>query len=1714
MEIVHENGTHTELMVVQMLGDGNCCFRALSYLLFADIQRHVEVRRMVVEHVVTRWDEYANRTIDGNGNNYHNPDVYKDVMCRDGTFGSACEVQAATEVFPGHCFKIYCDGFHVISFGAGSVRRMRFSGNPSCGHFDAYEEPAENANIFTFATVAGTPAITGNKAGRPTKNKRGRKKISDISKTNENVETRKEKDRERKSLNRATQSTCSKVKILEQTKNSMMKLREKETKEERKERLNDMRKRHRKRIEEETKEKREERLDDMRKRRRKRTEEETKEESEERMDDMRKRRRKRIEEETKEERENRLDDMRKRRRKSVANKSEEERLKRLTDFENRVASSRASVWKIKKNSGFHYDANIAYDIDSEVAIGCMDIVCMHCNALKWKGESAGLCCLNGKVMLEDIGEPPEPLRSLLNGNHPHSSHFLNLSRKYNSAFQMTSFGCKRIEVGNFMPTFKIQGQVYHLVGSLMPFADQEPTFLQLYFIGDDETDIRSKMNPGLNIDLLKSLQTMLHNNNNYINSFKTSLENNKSTDNFKVIIYADKKPPAVHRGRFNAPTVNEVAVLIAGQHFEKRDIILKNKDNMLQRISETHRSYDALQYPLMFPRGEDGYNFLLKHTDGQKNLSAMNFYSFRLMKRKDNNNSLLYYRQLLNQFLVDMYAKIESERLNFIRHNQSKMRVDDYIHLRDAIDNDGHANNIGQLFILPSSFTGSSRYMHERTQDAMTYVRKYGKPQLFITFTCNPKWEEITMELLKNQKSHERHDIMCRVFQLKVKTMMKLLTRGEIFGSVRCHMYSIEWQKRGLPHVHILLWLEKQVEPNKLDTFISAELPDPTLDPALFEIVSTNMIHGPCGAFNLNSPCMKDGKCTKGYPRRFVKETQTGNDGYPTYRRRSSDDGGMSFKKRYKKNLFTIDNRWVVPYSPVLSRTFKAHINVEFCNSVKSIKYICKYVNKGSDQATFTIGTEKDEILQYQTGRYISTSEAVWRILSFPIHERYPTVVHLSVHLENGQRVYFNPNNVQMDSPPITTLTAFFDLCKYDEFARTLLYNEVPSYYSWNNKQFRKRKQGSVVDGCPQVRRSTAIGRVYTVHPNNAECYFLRMLLHHVRGPKSFQDLRTINGHVHPDFRLACKALGLLEDNAHWKNTLSEAALSESPKKLRELFVIMLVFCEISDHHELWIEFRDELSEDILRQAQLPGITVTYNYTIYNQCLILLEDKVEGISGKRLDSYGLPLPNRTDTGLKGSLYAMEMNYNPAHLIDFLSENEGLLVGQQRNVYDTVLDSVIKDLGKFFFIDAPGGTGKTFLTNILLAKVRHSGKIALAVASSGIAATLLEGGRTAHSTFKLPINLIYTDDPVCNIKKGTTNAKLLKECALIVWDECTMSPKAGFEALDRTLRDIRGDDRVMGGVTVVLSGDFRQTLPVVPRGTRADEVKACLKYSVLWSKIETLKLTVNMRVQLKGHNIGKVFSDLLMKIGNGNLNNYPNGEMDIPANLGNLVSNLDELIIKIYPEVQKLQEKSSEWFCERCILAARNETADFINNKIMGQFNAEEKTYMSIDRMVEESESINYPIEFLNSLQPTGLPPNKLCLKIGAPIMCLRNLNPPILCNGTRLQVIGMMDNVIEATILTGRGKGERVFIPRIPLIPSDYPFQFKRLQFPVKICFAMTINKSQGQSIQYTGVDLRTPCFSHGQFYVACSRVSSPDNLYLLAPTGRTSNIVYNEILK
>ena len=308
------------------------------------------------------------------------------------------------------------------------------------------------------------------------------------------------------------------------------------------------------------------------------------------------------------------------------------------------------------------------------------------------------------------------------------------------------------------------------------------------------------------------------------------------------------------------------------------------------------------QYPLILWQGQDGYHFNIPQikpgstTTSNKKVSCNDFYAYMLMIRRDNPNHLLQCRDLFHQFLVDMYAKVETERLIYLRTHQRQLRVESYIHLRDAVLNDGDTTNMGQLVILPSTYVGGPRYMHERTQDAMTYVRTYGRPDLFITFTCNPQWQEIKELLLPGQQSHQRHDLLARVFRQKVIKMLALITKHEIFGAVRCYMYTIEWQKRGLPHAHMLFWLKSKIRPTQIDSFITAEIPDQQEDPELFDIIKSNMIHGPCGDYHreTRSPCMVDGKCSKGYPKPFLAETETGDDGYPSYRRRKPGQGGFN----------------------------------------------------------------------------------------------------------------------------------------------------------------------------------------------------------------------------------------------------------------------------------------------------------------------------------------------------------------------------------------------------------------------------------------------------------------------------------------------------------------------------------------------------------------------------------------------------------------------------------------------------------------------------------------------------------------------------------------------------------------------------------------------------------------------------------------------------
>ena len=222
---------------------------------------------------------------------------------------------------------------------------------------------------------------------------------------------------------------------------------------------------------------------------------------------------------------------------------------------------------------------------------------------------------------------------------------------------------------------------------------------------------------------------------------------------------------------------------------------------------------------------------------------------------------------------------------------------------------------------------------------------------------------------------------------------------------------------------------------------------------------------------------------------------------------------------------------------------------------------------------------EVDEIKEYLDARYVGPHEAVWRIFGFSMHDMYPYVEQLAVHLPGQHEIHFQEGvnrevvaRAMEDGCNDSTLTAFFRLCNTDDNARSLLYSEVPTNYRWVRKQWQRRQRDP----------GEHIGRMIYASPRNPECFSLRLLLTRVRGPRSFEELRTYEGQVYPTFQAAARARGLLQTDEEWDLCLRKAAsFTTNIRQLRFHFVYILINCSPSDPGALWLTHRDALSEDI-----------------------------------------------------------------------------------------------------------------------------------------------------------------------------------------------------------------------------------------------------------------------------------------------------------------------------------------------------------------------------------------------------------------------------------------------------------------------------------------------------------------------------------------------------
>ncbi|KAL4561943.1 hypothetical protein LXL04_034128 [Taraxacum kok-saghyz] len=617
-----------------------------------------------------------------------------------------------------------------------------------------------------------------------------------------------------------------------------------------------------------------------------------------------------------------------------------------------------------------------------------------------------------------------------------------------------------------------------------------------------------------------------------------------------------------------------------------------------------------------------------ENAENPKFVSVREYYAYKLQIRQADKSCLLYFGRLLQQHIVDNYVKLETQRLDFFRTQQDEIRQEFLQGVVDAMANgETEGATIGKRIVLPSSFIGGPRNMRQKYVDAMALVQKFGKPDIFLTITCNPNWPEIKENLKPYEEAENRPDLAVRVFHAKLELLKHELFKNHIFRDVAAYTYVIEFQKRGFPHAHFLLILKphfKMHTAEEYDRIVSAEIPIETANPHLFQMVKKHMFHGPCG-------------CDK-----------------------------ISFNVSSNKN------------------------------------------------STFV-----NEIDRYQSGRFAKELN--------------------------------------------------------------LTYVQFPDHFVWkaDKKYWSPRQTGD------------SIGRIVIAHPNEGERYYLRILLSKVRCPKSFSDLKLFNGVKADTFREAALLRGYLLDDNTQHLCLEEASAFHMPYELRRLFATLLVYTCPNTPRQLWLCFEDAMLEDIVRHHK--ETRKQSKHRAFEQIDYFLQSM-----GRRLNEFDVLPRDFSDLNFEDETKEIKAEKS------IVVSNEDLLAietlnKRQKVAFDTIIDAVDSHKSGAFFIDGPGGTGKTFLYRAILAKFRSAGHIALATATSGIAASLLPGGRTAHSRFKIPLDA--AEGLMCRISKQSSLAALIKSSKLIIWDEAPMAKKSAVEALDNLLRDLMDSSDIFGGEEV-------------------------------------------------------------------------------------------------------------------------------------------------------------------------------------------------------------------------------------------------------------------------------------------------------------------------
>ncbi|XP_071708831.1 uncharacterized protein [Rutidosis leptorrhynchoides] len=883
-----------------------------------------------------------------------------------------------------------------------------------------------------------------------------------------------------------------------------------------------------------------------------------------------------------------------------------------------------------------------------------------------------------------------------------------------------------------------------------------PRFLQLY-IYDTDHEVENRMghfggrdSGRLSEVVVTQLVKLLDSNNALVMLFCTARDKCAGSEvpTFKVCLYS--LSGSIQHALPTSDAIGAIVFDSDPQSISDYDVIIEPRSQLPNGVNKLHPLYMSLQFPLMFFFGEPGFHPDLKlraasgSQGGRVRKMSMNmFYNYQIHDRLQSYNLILRLGRLFQQYVVTAYCSIELDRMDYIRNKQNDIRAEYLSGLYEAIDRgDKTGPDVGSMTILPASFTGGPRYMYSHYLDALAISRVFGNPIFFVTFTCNVKWPEIARYLkpFPHLSPSDRADIVARVFHMKVNEFINFLKDERPLGHVRggtiahpelqfplyfmnitCFvvansltlfslrlavLYTTEFQKRGLPHCHTLVWVHSSVSAairDNLDDYISAELPDPRIDFPGYAVISATMMHGPCVLANKRASCNQDFSCSKKFPKKYIDKTYFDDNGRAHYRRRNT---GI-YTTRAGVHL---DNSYVVPYNRLLCMTFQAHINVECCGTTSLIKYLFKYISKGTDRMAVRIakpiGSDSrqsqqqtqpvDEIKNFIDVQFICPHEACWRIFNFPIHHREPAVQILAVHLENMQLVKFPGKQplraiVENNEAKKTTLTEWLNYNASSVNGSHLTYLDFPTEFVWYESKKGWQRRANL--------KKPSIGRISYIHPAYGEAFFLRMLLCHRKGCKSFADIRTVNQILHNTYRSACEAAGLLGDDREWSAVLEEASVSATSSQLRSLFAHILSYCTVTNPLALWKNHWKLMGDDIpLRTAANLNMSHLHinaddlhNFVLYEVEILLNQ------CSKSICDFALPsLPADLLANLANRLIMEERNYDRAVLNAERLELERQMNSKQKQIYDLITSASLNEKTEHVFVYGHDGTGKTFL----------------------------------------------------------------------------------------------------------------------------------------------------------------------------------------------------------------------------------------------------------------------------------------------------------------------------------------------------------------------------------------------------------------------------------